>query len=100
MEFYAQCTRLRNDYLKREPASFIQLTLLSKLVAFAFFNPIKADILPIGYPISIDCTDILSANLQEIKRDLGEILEDLNFVSYYIDIKHFYSAHSIYITLR
>ena len=74
-EFYAKAGLLRDMYLKTDTTP-LKLKLLSKLVETSF-NCGK-DSLPIYEEVNLDCAE-LSASYPEIRTNLVDVLEDLNY---------------------
>lgn len=73
-EFYAKAGLLRESYLKTDTYP-LKLQLLAKLVATAFSSK---DSLPIYQEVALDFAE-LSASYPEIKANLTDVLEDLNY---------------------
>lgn len=73
-EFYTKAADLRDRYLKMDTYP-LKHQLLSKLVATAFSCK---DSLPIYQEVALDCAE-LSASYPEIKANLTDVLEDLNY---------------------
>lgn len=74
IEFYSKAANLRDSYLKTDIYP-LKLQLLAKLVATAFNSK---DSLPIYQEVALDCAE-LSASYPEIKANLTDVLEDLNY---------------------
>lgn len=73
-DFYAKAANLRDSYLKTDTDP-LKHQLLAKLVATAFSSK---DSLPIYQEVHLDCAE-LSASYPEIKANLTDVLEDLNY---------------------
>ena len=73
-EFYAKAANLRDSYLKTDTYP-LKLQLLAKLVATAFCSK---DSLPSYEEVNLDCAEV-SASYPEIRTNLVDVLEDLNY---------------------
>lgn len=93
MNFYERCIQLRNHYLQIDPDP-LKLSILSKLVAYSFYNYKHLDDLPVGETIYISCFD-LSENFRKIYSDLKIVLLDLGYKNVNINNCYFRESHSI-----
>lgn len=93
MTFYERCINLRDTYLSIDPNP-LKIFILSKLVAYSFYNYKGLDDLPIGETIYINCADIYK-NLQEICSNLEKVLLDLGYHHINIKTNYFYQSYSL-----
>ena len=103
MTFQDEAKYLRNTYIlvggKR-----LNLEILTKLQSYAFYNEYTtvslSDTLPIGRPISIDCSS-LHATRTQIEKTLTEVLNDLKYNDFSVaEERPFNETHKLVITIK